>query len=191
MEDRERLIKRIVEEKGEKAILILIDLLFEEDSGITDLASDALMELDCCKGLIQRFDLEIRSGEKKTGIFYIADLLGEKGCAGSIDRLKKLLNLVEDEKELLIVHGALLKLGFKDSENYLLYELEEDPYMEEFILDIAIALSHSDDPKIIKTIIKKAQDHEEIIDVLQSMCERNPSLYQLIPEEMKSRFTDN
>ncbi len=187
MKEKDQIVRRIIEEKGEKAIPILIDLLFEGDPQIADIAVDALEELDCCKQLIERLNIEMKKDEKNVGIYYIADLIGDKRCKGAIDALKNMLNLVENEKEALIVHGALLKVGFKDSQNYLLYEFENDPYMEEFLFDIALNLSYSDDEEVLKAISSKAKDHPELIEILQSMCERNPVFFSLLPEALREK----
>jgi hypothetical protein len=187
LNDKDQLVRRIIEEKGEKAVPILIDLLFEGDPEIADIAIEALEALDCCKQLFERLDLEMKKDEKNVGIYYIADLIGDKKCKDGIDYLKKMLNLIENENEALIVHGALLKLGFKDSEKYLLYEFENDPYMEEFLFDTALALSQSDDEDVLKAISSKAKDHPELIEILQSMCERNPAFFSLLPEDLREK----
>ncbi len=174
MKETDQIVKRIIEEKGEKAIPTLIDLLFEGDPQVSDIVVDALEELDCCEQLLKRLDLEMKKEEKNVGIYYIADLIGDKRCKGGIDYLKSMLNLVENEREALIVHGALAKVGFKDSEKYLLYEFENDPYMEEYLFDIALMLSYSDDEEVLKTISSKVKDHPELIEILQSMCHRPP-----------------
>uniref|UniRef100_A0A7V3RDN1 HEAT repeat domain-containing protein n=1 Tax=Mesoaciditoga lauensis TaxID=1495039 RepID=A0A7V3RDN1_9BACT len=188
MEEREKIVKRIVEEKGESAIPILIELLFDNDPQTAEIASDALIELDSCDQLVKRLDKEIRSAERTLGIFYIADIIGEKKCKGAFENLKKLLDFVQDEREALIIHGALLKFGFKESEKYLLYELENDPYMEELVMDVAIELSSSNNPEVIKALSKKAEEHPELVDVIQIMCEREPSLFELLPENIREKI---
>lgn len=188
MEEKDQLVRRIIEEKGEKAVPILIDLLFDGDPKTADIAVETLESLDCCKQLIERLDLEMKKDEKNVGIYYIADLIGDKKCEGGLNYLKRMLNLVENEREALIVHSALVKVGFKDSEKYLLYELENDPYMEEFTFDIALALSYSDDAEVLKAISNMAKDHPELIEILQSMCERNPEFFRLLPEDLREKM---
>ncbi len=189
MSERDRLIKRIVEEKGEKAVPALIDLLFDGDARMAEIVTDALLELDCCGQLIKRLDLEMKKENKNPGIFYLADIIGEKNCRGGIEYLKRLLNVVETEEEAIIVHGALARLGFKDSEKYLLYELENES-SKDMVFDVAVALSYSDDKEVFKAIAAKAFKNKDLIDVLQSMCERDPDLYALLPDDLREIKND-
>lgn len=182
MTEREQIVRKIVEEKGESAIPILVDFLFGGDPQAADISVEALGQLDCCKQLIERIDTEMKKDEISAGIYYIADLLGDKRCARSEIYLKKMLNLVKDEREALIIHGALLKIGFKDSEKYLLYELENN---QEDFLDIAIALSYSDSEEVFKAILTKSEDHPESEEVIQSMCERNPDFVPLLQKNLR------
>jgi len=189
LSERDRLIKRIVEEKGDKAIPALIDLLFEGDAQMADIVTDALLELDCCDQIIKRLDSEMKKEDKNPSIFYLADIIGEKNCKGGIEYLKRLLNLVETEEEAIIVHGSLARMGFKDSEKYLLYELENEP-SQDMIFDVAVALSYSDDKDIFMAIAAKASENKDLIDVLQSMCEKEPALYALLPDELREIKND-
>ncbi|BBJ28507.1 hypothetical protein [Athalassotoga saccharophila] len=189
MSERDLLIKRIVEEKGDKAIPALIDLLFEGDAQMADIVTDALLELDCCQQIIKRLDSEMKKEDKNPGIFYLADIIGEKNCKGGVEQLKRLLNLVETEEEAIIVHGSLARMGFKDSEKYLLYELENEP-SQDMIFDVAVALSYSSDKEVFKAIVAKADKNKDLVDVLQSMCEREPDLYALLPDDLREIKND-
>lgn len=185
--ERDQLVRRILEEKGEKAIPTLINLLFEGDTQIADIVTDALLELDCCDQLIKKLDLEMKKAERNTGIFYIADIIGEKNCKGGIEYLKRMLNFVKNEEEAIIIHGALAKMGFRDSERYLLYELEND---HDLIFDVALALSYSQSKEIFSAIVSKSSQHKELVEILQSMCERNPEFYDLLPDNLREMKDD-
>ncbi len=190
MEKSEKLINRILDELGDKAVPKLIDLLFDEDAKTAELSSDILKKLDSCMEIKRELGKRIVSGENTIGMFYAADLLGEMKCQNSKDTLYKLLGIVKEEKEAMIVYSALLKLGEKEAEKYLLYEFEEDPYMKKSLLDIAIALEPSDNPEVFKSILKKSTEIEELMEVLQSMCNRNPSFFYLLPNELRGRFRE-
>ena len=188
MEKREKLIERIVKEYGNSAIPKLVDLLFTEDAETSELSSEALEKLDSCDEIIKRLEREIESGEHNVGIFYAADLLGNLRCPRSVETLYKVLEIVKDEKEAIVVYGALLKLGVKEAEKYLLYELEDDPYMREHLIDIGIALEPSNNPDVFQAIVKKAKENPKLVDVLQVMCNRNPEFYQMLPEEFMEKI---
>ncbi len=188
MEENEKLINRIVEELGNKAIPKLIDFLFDSDAKTAELASDILKNLDSCEEVKSEMKKRLENGEKSVGMFYAADLLGDMKCPKSKEILYRVLDVVEDEKEAVVVYGALLKIGEKEAEKYLLYEFEEDPYMRKSLLDVAIALEPSDNPEVFKAILEKAKEKGELVEVLQAMCNRHPAFFQLLPDEMKDRF---
>ncbi len=190
MEKNEKLINRILDELGDKAIPKLVDLLFDEDAKTAMLSADILKKLDSCREIMKEVDKKIDLAESNVGMFYAADLLGEMKCQNSINTLYKLLGIVKEEKEAMIVYGALLRLGEKEAEKYLLYEFEEDPYMKKSMLDIAIALEASDNPEIFKSILKKSKENEELVEVLQSMCNKNPSFFYLLPGELRGKFRE-
>ena len=189
-EENETLINRIVDELGDKAIPKLIDLLFNSDAKTAELAADILKKLESCEEVKDELSKRLENGEKSVGMFYAADLLGDMKCQGSVELLYRLLDIVEDEKEAIVVYGALLNLGEKEAEKYLLYEFQEDPYMRKFLFDLAIALEPSDNPEVFKAIMEKAKENEELVEVLQSMCNRRPTFFQLLPDEMKDRFRE-
>ncbi|GEM_PF-1555820 len=191
MEEREKLIERIVKERGNSAVPKLVDLLFTGDSRTAELASEALERLDSCGEIIKKIEEEIESGRHNVGIFYGVDLLGDLQCSHSVEMLYKVLGIVNDEREAIIVYGALLKFGIKEAENYLLYEFEEDPYMKDYLIDIGIALKTSDNPKVFKSIVEKSRDVPDLVEVLQAMCYRNPSFFQMLPEELKEKVNSS
>ncbi|WP_036225545.1 hypothetical protein [Mesoaciditoga lauensis] len=191
MEENEKLINRIVEELGNKAVPKLIGFLFDSDAKTAELASDILKKLETsCTEIKEELLKRLKKGEKSVGMFYAADLLGDMECPNSKDLLYKLLDLVEDEKEAIIIYGALLKLGEKEAEKYLMYELQDDPYMKKSTFDIAISLVPSDNPEVFKAILEKVEENEELIEVLQAMCNRHPAFFQLLPDELRDRFRE-
>ncbi|WP_456399010.1 HEAT repeat domain-containing protein [Mesoaciditoga sp.] len=190
MEESEKLINRIVDELGNKAIPKLISFLFDSDAKTAELAAEVLKNLESCEEVKDELSKRIQNEEKSVGMFYAADLLADMNCKGSVSVLYRLLDMVEDEKEAIIVYSALLKLGEKEAEKYLLYEFEEDPYMRKSLFDLAIALEPSDNPEVFKAILEKAKEDEELVEVLQSMCNRHPAFFQLLPDDMKDRFRE-
>jgi len=188
LEKREKLIERIVKERGNSAAPKLVDLLFTGDAKTAELASEALERLNSCSEIIKRVEKEIELGRHNVGIFYAADLLGNLRCSRSVKTLYKILGIVNEEKEAVVVYGALLKLGIKEAEKYLLYEFEEDPYMKKFLIDIGIALETSDNPEVFKAIVEKTRENPELIEVIQAMCTRTPSFLRMLPEEFKERI---
>jgi len=190
LEESEKLVNRIVDELGNKAIPKLIAFLFDSDAKTAELAAEVLKNLESCEDVKKELNERIKSGEKSVGMFYAADLLADMNCKGAVKIIYRLLDTVENEKEAIIVYSALLKLGEEEAEKYLLYEFEEDPYMRKSLFDLAIALESSDNPKVFKAILKKAKENEELVEVLQSMCNRHPSFFQLLPDDMKDRFRE-
>ena len=190
MEKSEKLINRILDELGDKAVPKLVVLLFNEDTRTAELSAEILKKLDSCTEIKKELDKKIVSGENDVGMFYAADLLGEMKCPNSKDTLYKLLEIVKEEKEAMVVYSALLRIGEKEAEKYLLYEFEEDPYMKKSLLDVAIALEPSDNPEIFKSILKKSKEDEKLVEVLQSMCNRNPSFFYLLPDELRGKFRE-
>lgn len=183
---REEIIDKIVEDGGPGTVPKLVELLFGDDTEVSEIASEALKKLDSCDAVLKRLDSEIERGERTTGIFYTADLLAEMDCSPKIvDSVKRLLNMVKDEKEAILVHGSLLKLGYIESEKYLVYEFAEDPYMQNSLIDVAIALSSSKNPDVFAMIANKALELHDLVDVLRDMCVSVPSFFDLLPEELK------
>jgi len=183
LEKSEGLVNRILNELGDKAVPKLVDLLFDEDAKTAELSSDILKKLNGCTRIRNELDKRIESGESNVGMFYAADLLGEMKCSNSKGTLYRLLGSVKEEKEAIIVYGALLRLGEKEAEKYLLYEFEEDPYMKKYLLDIAIALEPSDNTEVFISILKESKENKEFMEVVQSMCNRNPSFLKLLPNK--------
>ena len=188
MDENEKLINKVVEEMGDKAIPKLMDLLFDSDAKTAELAADILKKLESCQALAKEMEKRMKKGEKSVGLFYAADLLGEMRCPRSKEILYELLNFVKDEKEAVIVYGALLKLGENEVEKYLLYELNEDPYMRKSLFDVALALEPSKNEEVFKAILEKSKEDESLVEVLQSMCNQNPAFFRLLPDELKDKF---
>ncbi len=188
MEENEELIEKIVEKMGNKAIPKLVDLLFNADAKTAELAAEILKKLDSCSVIVSEMKKRLNKGEKGVGLFYAADVLGDMKCEHSKEVLHKLLDFVEEEKEAVIVYGALLKFGEKEAEKYLLYELMEDPYMRKSLFDVAIALEPSNNAEVFKAILEKSEEDERLVEVLQTMCTRNPFFFRLLPDDLKDKF---
>ncbi|QTA37331.1 hypothetical protein JYK00_06205 [Thermosipho ferrireducens] len=156
--DRESLIKRIVEEKGDKAIPELVKLLKEGDSEVRDIVSEALFKLGnkAREYLLKEFHEGLKA-QKKDDVYllYVVDLLGDFGERSIVPYLYKLLSFYSFEEAELIIYEALAKLGEGDKVyDILRFFLLEDTERAKFGAQAAIALSYIDRPEIVKDLVQ-------------------------------------
>lgn len=112
--DRDELIKRIVDEKGEEAIPVLMNLIDNEDSEVAELCLEALVEMGEAgiEAIFNRMKEIVEREEKNdvTALFYV-DILGEVAYKKAIPVFYSMLKLYDDEMAQLIIYEALARLG--------------------------------------------------------------------------------
>lgn len=155
--DREELIKRIVEEKGEEAIPVLMNLIDNEDSEVAELCFDALVEMGE-EGICAIFNKlkEIVDREEKndvTALFYV-DILGEVSYKKAIPVFYSMLKLYDDESAQLVIYEALARMGEGEKIAGLLALMLDDAVEAAFRDQLIMALSYTGSPKAVKAMGK-------------------------------------
>ncbi len=194
--EREDLIRRIIEEKGENAIPTLIDLLYDEDPEVKEIAAEALYHLQdpAREALYQELLKKWKEGieEDDISVLYIVDLLGDMGEKRAKDIFYSLLSKYTIEEALLVIYEALAKIGEGEKIlNVLEYMLLEDSYRNNYGDQVAMVLSYIDSPKSVE-ILKKAYFDESlskevkefILRALRNLIDRNPSFITRIGRDI-------
>ncbi len=195
-EDREDLIKRIIEEKGESAIPALINLLYDEDPEVKEIVAEALyrMQDSAREALYQELLKRWREGieEDDVSILYIVDLLGDMGEERAKDIFYSLLSKYTVEEAVLVIYEALAKLGEGEKIlSVLEYMLLEDSYRDKYGDQVAMVLSYIDSPKAVE-ILKKAYFDEKlpkevkefVLRALRNLIDRNPTFITRIGRDI-------
>jgi len=193
---KEELVKRIVEEKGEKAIPILIKLLYDEDSEVREIAAEALFRLGepAKEALYKELKRLWEEGveEDDITVLYIVDLLGDFGEKRAKDIFYSLLSKFTIEEAILIIYEALAKIGEGVKLlNILEYMLLEDGDRTRYGDLVAMVLSYIDHPRSIE-ILKKAYFKEEfegeikeyILRAMKNLIDRNPTYITRIGKDI-------
>ncbi len=195
-EEREKLIKRIVEEKGEEAIPTLIKLLYDEDPDVKEIAAEALYRLQdkAREALYQELLKRWREGieEDDITVLYMVDLLGDMGEKRAKEIFYSLLSKYTVEEAQLVIYEALAKIGEGEKFLDLLeYMLTEDSYRDSYGDLVAMVLSYIDHPRSIE-ILKKAYFDKELPDeikeyvlrAMKNLIDRNPTFVTRIGKDI-------
>ncbi len=184
---REKIIKRIVEEKGKQAIPSLIKLLYDEDPDVKEMAAEALYRLgDDAKNalyeeLVKRWEDGIE--EDDITILYIVDLLGDMREKRAKEIFYSLLGKYSLEEAIIVIYEALAKIGEGEKLlGVLEYMLLEDGDRQRYGDLVAMVLSYIDHPRSME-ILKKAYFREEfqgeikeyILRAMKNLIDRNPT----------------
>ncbi len=195
-EAREKLIRRIVEEKGKDAIPTLIRLLYDDDPDVKEIAADALYRLgdDAKNALYEELKRRWREGveEDDITVLYMVDLLGDFGDRRAKEIFYSLLSKYTIEEAVLIIYEALAKIGEgEELLGVLEYMLLEDGDRNRFGDQVAMVLAYIDSRRSVEILVKAFEDEEldmEVKDfVLQSLrilLDRNPSFVRFVPEDI-------
>ncbi len=195
-EEREKLIRRIVEEKGKDAIPTLIRLLYDDDPDVKEIAADALYRLgdDAKNALYEELKRRWREGveEDDITVLYMVDLLGDFGDRRAKEIFYSLLSKYTIEEAVLIIYEALAKIGEgEELLGVLEYMLLEDGDRNRFGDQVAMVLAYIDSRRSVEILVKAFEDEEldmEVKDfVLQSLrilLDRNPSFVRFVPEDI-------
>jgi len=160
-EEREALINRIIEEKGEAAFDSMVRLLEDEDDTVRDIATEVLYRLgDRIASKLEKLVISKIRDEKKNDmtLLYLIDLLGDIGYQ-SVNKdltkeLVKAISLYDLEEAQLVIYETLAKLGageeFYPLLRYMLLEGEES-YM--FGAQAAMAMSYLNVPEVVHDLV--------------------------------------
>jgi len=191
--EREELIRRIVEEKGENAYDEMISLLEKEDDDpeVREIVTEVLYRLGdrIASKLEKTIKEKIKSGIKNdVPLLYLIDLAGDLGLRRLVTDITKALELYDLEEAQLVIYEALAKLGageqFYPLLRYMLLEGEER-FM--FGAQVAIVLSYLDIPEIISDLVQaidsgdfKGEELETIKQALSNMINLHPSYKEIL-----------
>jgi hypothetical protein len=191
--EREELIRRIVEEKGENAYDEMISLLEKEDDDpeVREIVTEVLYRLGdrITSKLEKTIKEKIKSGIKNdVPLLYLIDLAGDLGLRRLVTDITKALELYDLEEAQLVIYEALAKLGageqFYPLLRYMLLEGEER-FM--FGAQVAMVLSYLDIPEIISDLVQaidsgdfKGEELETIKQALSNMINLHPSYKEIL-----------
>jgi len=201
--DKEKIIRRIVNEKGESAIPTLIELLEDENSEVREIAAQALQSFGSIVAnyLISYLRKKLDNEEpfNDVSLLYAADILGELRCKESIPLLYQLLEHYDSEAYQLIIYEALAKLGegskFLELLNYL---LKEDAFKEELKDQVLMVLAYTQNEKALKILIDEWRNRDKdleaknlILDAIKVLLTECPELmYVLSKDENGEKLLD-
>jgi HEAT repeat protein len=196
--DREKLVKRIVEEKGESAIPTLIKLLEDESNEVREIAAQALQSFGdaVVEKLMEylRFKLDNEESFNDVSLLYAADILGELRYKESIPLLYQLLEHYDSEVYQLIIYEALAKLG--EGEKFLdllVYFLKEDAFKEELKDQVLMTLAYIPSERTLKILIDEWYNSENfetkalILDAIKVLLNGKPELVELLAEDKNAK----
>ncbi len=194
--EREKLIRRIIEEKGRKAIPTLIKLLEDEDPEVREIAAESLYRLGddareaLYKELLKRWEEGVE--EDDITVLYIVDILGDMGEKRAKNIFYSLLSKYTREEALLVIYEALAKIGEGEKLlDVLEYMLIEDADRTRYGDLVAMVLSYIDHPRSME-ILKKAYFKEEfkgeirdfILRAMKNLIDRNPTFMNRIGKDI-------
>jgi len=191
--EREKVIERIISEKGKNAFEDMIRLLSDEDPKVCDIATEVLYRLsesyeEVKEKLKDTIKQRILSGVKNDiSLLYLIDLAGDLGLKLG-NELLKALELYDFEEAQLVIYEALAKLGrgeeFYPLLRYMLLEGEER-FM--YGAQVAMVLSYLDIPEIVHDLVQaidsgdfKGEDLETIKQALSNVINLRPSYKEIL-----------
>ena len=195
-EEREKIIERILKEKGESAIPTLIKLLYDEDSNVKEMAADALFRLGepAKEALYEELRRRWREGieEDDVSILYMVDLLGDFGEKRAKEIFYSLISKYTVEEAILVIYEALAKIGEGEKLLKVLeYMLLEDGDRNRFGDQVAMVLAHVNSPVSVEILIRAFRDEdlnaevkEFVLQALRILVGRNPDLVGRVPEDI-------
>jgi len=154
--ERQELIDRIVEEKGEEAVPLLLDLMVSEDDETAQICFEALLQLGgrTSPELLKR----LREGGEDISILYLADLAGELGDKKAVPYLYDLLRRFDDERSQAVIYEALARLGEGSKVAGILSLLLQEGGDESSRDQLIMAISLTASPEGVKTLARMYYD---------------------------------
>lgn len=194
--NREKIIQRIVNEKGESAIPILIELLEDENSEVREMAAQALQSLGDTVTVhligYLRKKLDTEKPFNDVSLLYAADILGELRCRESIPLLYQLLEHYDSEAYQLIIYEALAKLGEGEKFLELLnYFLKEDAFKEELRDQVLMTLAYTKSEKALKILIdewgstddRDSETKDLVLNAIKVLLSECPELMYVLSKD--------
>jgi len=188
LNDMEKLIDRIVTEKGVEAVPNLIQLLTDEDEKVREVVLQIIYRFgdEARPILLQKYREHIKACQHNDVILlYLIDILSDLKETSIKKDLYNLLNRYDDESAQLIIYEAICKLG--DGErilNILAYYLLEDEYREELATQVIMALSHVPTQRSIDILVKAYKDdrfgeeiRKDIVQAISMLTMKDPKLW--------------
>jgi HEAT repeat protein len=187
-DDVEKLVERIMTEKGVEAIPSLIDLLTDEDEKVRETVLQIIYRFgDTARPiLLQKYREHIKMCQQNDVVLlYLVDILSDFGETSIKKDLYNLLSKYDDESAQLVIYEAICKL--KDGEkilDVLAYYLLEDEYREELATQVIMALSHVPTPRTIEVLTRAYRDErftqdikKDIVQAISMLTMKDPKLW--------------
>ncbi|MFN6991665.1 MAG: HEAT repeat domain-containing protein [Fervidobacterium sp.] len=189
--EREKLIERIINEKGTEAFEDMIKLLEDDDENVREIAAEVLYRLgDSSLGKLEQVLKDtIRKGEKnKVSLLYIIDILGDLNDRNAVKDILKALELYDFEEAQLVIYEALAKLGAGEQFYPLLkYMLLEGEERFEYGPQVAMVLSYLDMPEVVRNLVEaidsndfNGEDLELIKQALTNVINLRPAYKEIL-----------
>ncbi|MGB9789361.1 HEAT repeat domain-containing protein [Thermotoga caldifontis] len=188
-DDVEKLVERIMTEKGVEAIPNLINLLTDEDEKVREIVLQIIYRFgDSARPiLLQKYREHLKAGQQNDVVLlYLVDILSDLGEASIKKDLMNLLCRYDDETAQLVIYEAMCKLG--DGErilDVLSYYLLEDEYREELATQVIMALSHVPTFRTVEVLAKAYEDErftedirKDIVQAIAMVTMKDPGLWE-------------
>ncbi len=188
-DDVEKLVERIMTEKGVEAIPSLINLLTDEDEKVREIVLQIIYRFgDSARPiLLQKYREHLKAGQQNDVVLlYLVDILSDLGEASIKKDLMNLLCRYDDETAQLVIYEAMCKLG--DGErilDVLSYYLLEDEYREELATQVIMALSHVPTFRTVEVLAKAYEDErftedirKDIVQAIAMVTMKDPRLWE-------------
>ncbi|KAF2957765.1 hypothetical protein AS159_04970 [Thermotoga sp. Ku-13t] len=173
--DVEKLVERIMTEKGVEAIPSLINLLTDEDEKVREIVLQIIYRFgDSARPiLLQKYKEHLKASQQNDVILlYLVDILSDLGEVSIKKDLMNLLCRYDDETAQLVIYEAMCKLG--DGErilDVLSYYLLEDDYREELATQVIMALSHVPTFRTVEVLAKAYEDERFTEDIRKDIVQ--------------------
>jgi HEAT repeat protein len=195
--DRKQLVDRIIEEKGEDAIPILVKLLDDEDTDVAEICLEALMGMGKAgrKALVEKLK-QIKAENRKGDVtaLFIIDRLAESGNRKLVQLFYSFLKLYSDERSQVIIYEALAKLGEGEKVVDPLMFMLDDAKNSEFIELLIMALSNTGTRKALERLSKLYHDESIdkstrsfILEGIHNLIANNPNFSEILRETSKGK----
>jgi len=190
-QEREALIQRILDEKGESAYDDMVKLLSNDDAEVREIAVEVLYRLgDKIAPRLEKTikDMLSRSTKNDISLLYLIDLAGDLGLTKLTSDITRAIELYDFEESQLVIYEALAKLG-KGEQFYplLRYMLLEGEERFVYGVQVAMVLSYLDIPEVVHDLVHaidsgdfKDEELETIKQALSNMINLRPSYKEIL-----------
>ncbi|MFO7882230.1 MAG: hypothetical protein R6U52_06810 [Kosmotogaceae bacterium] len=197
MTNRRELVDRIIEEKGEDAIPILVKLLEEEDTDVAEICLDALLGMGkagkvALVNKLKQIKNENRSGDMTA--LYIIDRLAEKRDKKLVQLFYSFLELYNDERSQVVIYEALAKLGEGGKVVDPLILMLDEAKDTEFIELLVMALSNTGTRKALERLTKlyhgeniDKSTRSFVLEGIHNLIAHNPTFSEILRQTNKGK----